>query len=219
MPTVVDHSDELPCRGLFLLHQGIQRRIRVTIVHEMANELRWRDVRELVVGKSVIDICKCSLQALKLKLYGLSFSGRIRNTPEPEEEDSDSSVLSLGLFPGEYLEVPGEDRCVFRFEAAWDSSLHNSALLNRVTPYGEHIFLTISAYMEVCQFWVSSQLSYRITVSVLISALILNFLFLHSAGKLWKACNHYKRLEHGYIWTRCKNRTKISEASVHWELS
>lgn len=50
MPTVVDHSDELPCRGLFLLHQGIQRRIRVTIVHEMANELRWRDVRELVVG-------------------------------------------------------------------------------------------------------------------------------------------------------------------------
>lgn len=75
--------------------------------------------------------------------------GRIRNTPEPEEEDSDSSVLSLGLFPGEYLELPGEDRCVFRFEAAWDSSLHNSPLLNRVTPYGEHIFLTISAYMEV----------------------------------------------------------------------
>lgn len=124
VPTVVDHSDELPCRGLFLLHQGIQRRIRVTIVHEMANELRWRDVRELVVG-------------------------RIRNTPEPEEEDSDSSVLSLGLFPGEYLELPGEDRCVFRFEAAWDSSLHNSPLLNRVTPYGEHIFLTISAYMEL----------------------------------------------------------------------
>lgn len=52
VPTVVDHSDELPCRGLFLLHQGIQRRIRVTIVHEMANELRWRDVRELVVGES-----------------------------------------------------------------------------------------------------------------------------------------------------------------------
>lgn len=51
VPTVVDHSDELPCRGLFLLHQGIQRRIRVTIVHEMANELRWRDVRELVVGE------------------------------------------------------------------------------------------------------------------------------------------------------------------------
>ncbi|XP_033314077.1 kinesin-like protein unc-104 isoform X9 [Bombus bifarius] len=124
VPSVVDHSDDLPCRGLFLLHQGIQRRIRITIVHEPASELRWKDVRELVVG-------------------------RIRNTPEPEEEDNDSSVLSLGLFPGEYLEIPGDDRCMFRFEAAWDSSLHNSALLNRVTAYGEQIFMTISAYLEL----------------------------------------------------------------------
>lgn len=124
VPSVVDHSDDLPCRGLFLLHQGIQRRIRITIVHEHASELRWKDVRELVVG-------------------------RIRNTPEPEEEDNDSSVLSLGLFPGEYLEIPGDDRCMFRFEAAWDSSLHNSALLNRVTSYGEQIFMTISAYLEL----------------------------------------------------------------------
>ncbi|XP_018048846.1 PREDICTED: kinesin-like protein unc-104 isoform X11 [Atta colombica] len=124
VPSVVDHSDDLPCRGLFLLHQGIQRRIRITIVHEPASELRWKDVRELVVG-------------------------RIRNTPEPEEEDNDSSVLSLGLFPGEYLEIPGDDRIMFRFEAAWDSSLHNSALLNRVTSYGEQIFMTISAYLEL----------------------------------------------------------------------
>jgi hypothetical protein len=38
---------------------------------------------------------------------------------------------------------------MFRFEAAWDSSLHNSVLLNRVTSYGEQIFMTISAYVEV----------------------------------------------------------------------
>lgn len=134
VPSVVDHSDDLPCRGLFLLHQGIQRRIRITIVHEHASELRWKDVRELVVG-------------------------RIRNTPEPEEEDNDSSVLSLGLFPGEYLEIPGDDRSMFRFEAAWDSSLHNSALLNRVTSYGEQIFMTISAYLEVCpSFFVCNSL-------------------------------------------------------------
>lgn len=40
-------------------------------------------------------------------------------------------------------------RVYFRFEAAWDSSLHNSALLNRVTPYGEKIYMTISAYFDV----------------------------------------------------------------------
>ena len=37
----------------------------------------------------------------------------------------------------------------FQFEAAWDSSLHNSAMLNRVTSYGEKVFMTLSAYLEV----------------------------------------------------------------------
>lgn len=126
VPAVVDHSDDLPCRGLYLLHQGIQRRIRITIVHEPTPEVKWKDIRELVVG-------------------------RIRSQPEPADEldDSDSCVLSLGLFPGEVLEVPGDDRSFFRFEAAWDSSLHNSAMLNRVTQTGEQIFITLSAYLEL----------------------------------------------------------------------
>ena len=76
----------------------------------------------------------------------------------------DGSVLSLGLFPGEYMTDQGntvnsltgaaaiqasEERTMFRFEAAWDSSLHNSLLLNRVTPSGETIYMTISAYLEM----------------------------------------------------------------------
>lgn len=84
-----------------------------------------------------------------MKKKTCSFPGRIRTTPESEDDDNDTSVLSLGLFPGEYLEYPGEDRTLFRFEAAWDSSLHNSVLLNRVTPHGEHVYMTISAYLEV----------------------------------------------------------------------
>lgn len=40
-------------------------------------------------------------------------------------------------------------RTIYRFEAVWDSSLHNSLLLNRVTPYGEKIYMTLSAYLEV----------------------------------------------------------------------
>ena len=124
VPSVVDHGDELPCRGIFLLHQGVQRRIRITLVHESSSDIVWKDVRELVVG-------------------------RIRSMPQSEDDDNDTSVQSLGLFPGEYLEYPGEDRTLFRFEAAWDSSLHNSLLLNRVTGGSEHVFMTISAYLEV----------------------------------------------------------------------
>lgn len=51
VPSVVEHSDDLPCRGLFLLHQGIQRRIRITIVHEPTPEAKWKEIRELVVGE------------------------------------------------------------------------------------------------------------------------------------------------------------------------
>ncbi|XP_075980835.1 kinesin family member unc-104 isoform X3 [Anticarsia gemmatalis] len=122
---VVEHSDELPCRGLYLLHQGIQRRIRITILHEPSQDLQWTDVRELVVG-------------------------RIRNSPEANEDTTDGDedgALSLGLFPGERPTL--DDRAVFRFEAAWDSSLHGSPLLNRVSANGEVVYITLSAYLEV----------------------------------------------------------------------
>ncbi|XP_063625923.1 kinesin-like protein unc-104 [Cydia splendana] len=125
VPAVVEHSDELPCRGLFLLHQGIQRRIRITILHEPSGDLQWSDIRELVVG-------------------------RIRNSPEANEDTADGEedgALSLGLFPGERPTL--DDRAVFRFEAAWDSSLHGSPLLNRVSANGEVVYITLSAYLEV----------------------------------------------------------------------
>lgn len=105
--SVVEHSDDLPCRGLFLLHQGIQRRIRITIVHEPTQEIKWKDIRELVVGKYSIFPSNEYYWDFPLSML----PGRIRNTPEPADElDDDSCVLSLGLFPGEVLEVPGDDR-------------------------------------------------------------------------------------------------------------
>ena len=39
-------------------------------------------------------------------------------------------------------------RTFYQFETAWDSSMHNSLLLNRVTPYREKIYITLSAYIE-----------------------------------------------------------------------
>ncbi|XP_056018125.1 kinesin-like protein unc-104 isoform X3 [Ostrea edulis] len=130
VPCVVDHSDDQPCAGLFMLHQGIQRRLAITIMQEQSPEidLIWKDVKELVVG-------------------------RIRTTPEYHEVDNETSVLSLNLFPASYIQYPGDDRIYFRFEAAWDSSLHNSHLLNKVTASGDRIYMTLSAYIEVenCQ--------------------------------------------------------------------
>ncbi|XP_012517954.1 PREDICTED: kinesin-like protein KIF1B [Propithecus coquereli] len=124
IPVVVDHTAGLPCQGTFLLHQGIQRRITVTIIHEKGSELHWKDVRELVVG-------------------------RIRNKPEVDEAAVDA-ILSLNIISAKYLKSShNSSRTFYRFEAVWDSSLHNSLLLNRVTPYGEKIYMTLSAYLEL----------------------------------------------------------------------
>ncbi|XP_060614908.2 kinesin-like protein KIF1B isoform X16 [Anolis sagrei] len=124
IPAIVDHTTGLPCQGTFLLHQGIQRRITVTIIHEKGNELHWKDVRELVVG-------------------------RIRNKAEVDEGAVDA-ILSLNIISAKYLRIShSSNRTFYRFEAVWDSSLHNSLLLNRVTPYGEKIFMTLSAYLEL----------------------------------------------------------------------
>ncbi|XP_032377421.1 kinesin-like protein KIF1B isoform X10 [Etheostoma spectabile] len=124
IPAVVDHSGGLPCNGTYLLHQGIQRRITVTLIHEKGSELHWKDVRELVVG-------------------------RIRSKAEVDDSAADA-VLSLNIISAKNIKSShNSNRTFYRFEAVWDSSLHNSLLLNRVTPYGEKIFMTLSAYLEL----------------------------------------------------------------------
>ena len=126
IPVLVDHEDETPCKGTFLMHQGIQRRIRLTILHDPDADVAWKEIRELVVG-------------------------RVRTEAEISddfEDDYDESILSLSLFPGEEL-ASLDGRVVHRFEAAWDTSLHSSILLNRVTPSGERVFLTLSAYIDL----------------------------------------------------------------------
>ncbi|XP_062902182.1 kinesin-like protein KIF1A isoform X22 [Mobula hypostoma] len=133
IPAVVDHRGGMPCHGTFLLHQGIQRRVTVTIVHETGSDIHWKEVRELVVG-------------------------RIRNTPESDDSVIDPNILSLNILTAGYTHPSLEDRqfldsdmprTFYRFEAGWDSSMHNSLLLNRVTPYGEKIYMTLSAYLEM----------------------------------------------------------------------
>ncbi|KAM9751367.1 kinesin-like protein KIF1B isoform 5-T5 [Menidia menidia] len=133
IPAIVDHSGGLPCHGTYLLHQGIQRRITVTLIHEKGSELHWKDVRELVVG-------------------------RIRSKAEVDDSAPDA-VLSLNIISAKNIKSSHNthrlsidkdiDRTFYRFEAVWDSSLHNSLLLNRVTPYGEKIYMTLSAYLEL----------------------------------------------------------------------
>ena len=54
IPVVVDHSDDQPCSGKLLLHQGVQRRIANTLCHESGSDIIWKDVKEVVIGKHIL---------------------------------------------------------------------------------------------------------------------------------------------------------------------
>uniref|UniRef100_A0A4W5K8Q1 Kinesin family member 1A n=1 Tax=Hucho hucho TaxID=62062 RepID=A0A4W5K8Q1_9TELE len=85
IPAGVDHRGGMPCHGTFMLHQGIQRRVTVTIVHETGGDIKWKDVRELVVG-------------------------RIRNSPEGDDAIIDPNILSLNILSAGYVKPMQDDR-------------------------------------------------------------------------------------------------------------
>jgi len=68
--TSVSQSDDLPCCGTFLLHQGIQRRFALTIVQNGRTDLQWTDVHAWTVG--------C-----------------VRNTREWKQVEGERGILSL----------------------------------------------------------------------------------------------------------------------------
>ncbi len=72
-----------------MLHQGVQRRIAVTIIHERPAtsypDASFTDVQEVVVG-------------------------RARDTPEFHFADHQTRILSLSVFPVKYLPPAGDDR-------------------------------------------------------------------------------------------------------------
>jgi kinesin family protein 1 len=51
VPVPVNHNEDQPMGGVFMLQQALQRRIRITLICENGSELHWKRVNELVVGE------------------------------------------------------------------------------------------------------------------------------------------------------------------------
>uniref|UniRef100_A0A3Q3LX76 plus-end-directed kinesin ATPase n=1 Tax=Mastacembelus armatus TaxID=205130 RepID=A0A3Q3LX76_9TELE len=129
IPAVVDHRGGMPCHGTFLLHQVCQSHISI--------------YPSIICTDYTVKSGGGARVAYKLTV------GRLRNTPEADDTIIDPNILSLNILSAGYVRPMQDDRTFYRFEAAWDSAMHNSLLLNRVTPYGEKIYMTLSAYVEM----------------------------------------------------------------------
>ena len=115
VPVITDSffSDMDP--GMLYLRQGVQRRVVISMYHDSGSTLRMLRVSQVRVSR--IRLCERNGKNI--------FVGQ----PNPESFD-----LTLRLYATQKnIRVMKDGRSYQWVEAAWDSSLHESTLLNRVT--------------------------------------------------------------------------------------
>ncbi|KAI9854191.1 MAG: kinesin-like protein Klp8 [Vezdaea acicularis] len=106
---VLQHHELDP--GCYQLHQGLQRRIVVNITHSSGETLEWADVSSLRVGH--------------IQLVDPSNKAQDLGTPSPE--------IPLKLLSQPTIHQNANGTCNATLTGQWDSSLHDSLLLDRTT--------------------------------------------------------------------------------------
>ncbi|OAD69615.1 hypothetical protein PHYBLDRAFT_135717 [Phycomyces blakesleeanus NRRL 1555(-)] len=107
--------------SVFSLRQGQQRRIILTLSHDSGNQLEWQDITSLAIGRI-----------------------RLMDTKGRTADLVSSSEIPIKLMPDQILSPSTDGTSSIIVQGAWDSSLHDSLLLNRITPAGHRVVLTVS---------------------------------------------------------------------------
>lgn len=121
VPVEVTQTSELD-NGTFQLHQGLQRRISITVTHSSGDALPWDDVGVMRVGKVQL----------------LDSAGK------SPDMGSSSPDLPLKLASKPVFRTNANGTRSLTIVGQWDSSLHNSLLLDRVTADKYRVQLTVS---------------------------------------------------------------------------
>lgn len=99
-PVPVDRLDETPCQGVFLIHQGIQRRLAITLVHEFLDPIK---------SDRIDNQLNCSHTCLFQGIHEVVV-GRVRENPEWLDSDEHTHILSLSLLPAQQIHETSSDR-------------------------------------------------------------------------------------------------------------
>ncbi|KAI3326108.1 kinesin heavy chain [Xylariaceae sp. AK1471] len=120
-PVEVTQTSELDV-GTFQLHQGLQRRIAINLSHSSGDALPWEDVSSMRVGKVQL----------------VDQSGKVPDMASPTPD----IALRLGAKPIFRQNANGTRSATI--SGHWDSSSHNSLLLDRVTADKYKVQMTLS---------------------------------------------------------------------------
>lgn len=119
--------------GSFSLHQGLQRRLVLTLSSNSGKQLPWVAVAKLKIGNVRL----------------LDPKGRIH-----ESESKDMVDVKLHFGKGTHgetanVEFKPDGTGVLSVEGLWDSSAHDSLLLNRVTAANQRVLLQLSWFVDI----------------------------------------------------------------------
>ncbi|GAW19791.1 hypothetical protein ANO14919_092820 [Xylariales sp. No.14919] len=120
-PVEVTQTSELDV-GTFQLHQGLQRRIAINLSHSSGDALPWEDVSSMRVGQVQL----------------VDQSGKVPDMASPTPD----ITLRLGGKPSFRQNANGTRSATI--SGHWDSSSHNSLLLDRVTADKYKVQMTLS---------------------------------------------------------------------------
>jgi len=120
MPVEVTQTSELDI-GTFQLHQGLQRRIAINLSHSSGDALPWENVSSMRVGK----------------VQHVDQSGKVPDMVSPTPD----IPLRLGGKPVFRQNANGTRNVTI--SGHWDSSSHDSLLLDRVTPEKYKVQITV----------------------------------------------------------------------------
>lgn len=133
-------------QDVFCLRQGLQRRIALTLSHDSGKQFEWLGIKQAKIGNvRLVD-------------------NKGRQTDSPPHPP-----VEIHLFPDQQattFERNGKSRMTA--QGPWDSSLHDSLFLNRVTAPGQRVRLRLSWQIE-CEKC-AAPLNFEMDISVQIQA-------------------------------------------------
>ncbi|RUS18586.1 hypothetical protein BC937DRAFT_88595 [Endogone sp. FLAS-F59071] len=111
--------------GVFLLRQGLQRRIVLTLNHTSGRQFLWTRVSKAVIGR----------------VRFLDPKSRIIESPPHDD-------TPINLLSQQRVVYNRDGTSSLTAQGAWDSSLHESLFLNRITAPNSRVLLTLQWWVE-----------------------------------------------------------------------
>jgi kinesin family member 1 len=130
--------------GSFTLHQGLQRRVVLQLASNSGRQLPWTQIIRVKVG------------CVRL----LDPKGRVH-------ESTSKDLVDLTLLKDQTVDFPPDGTGTLSAVALWDSSVHDSPLLNRVTAANQRILLQLHWYVtaDTCLDPIHFQMDLAVTMA------------------------------------------------------